>query len=184
MTRLFESYTKTIKPELLKELGYRNIFQVPRLEKVVINVGVGEAKDNQKLLEEVIANLTKISGQKPVITRAKKSIAGFKIRAGQTVGLRVTLRRDRMYDFVDKLVTITLPRVRDFRGLSAKGFDGKGNYNLGIKEQMIFPEIHFDDINKSHGMNITVVTTAQSDAAGKALLSRLGFPFEKEQGAK
>lgn len=182
MTRLREAYNQTIRPALGTELQLANRFQVPRLEKVIINVGVGDAKDNQKFLDEVVANVTKIAGQKPVITKAKQSIAGFKIRAGQPVGLRVTLRGDRMYDFIDKLVTISLPRVRDFRGLPIKGFDGHGNYNLGIREQSIFPEIHFDLVNKVHGMNLTIVTTAQDDEQALALLRHLGFPFEK-QGA-
>lgn len=179
MTRLREAYNQTIRAELGNELTLKNRFQVPRLEKVVINVGTGEARDNQKLMEEIVANVTKIAGQKPVITRAKKSIAGFKVRAGQPVGVRVTLRGDHMYDFIDKLVNITLPRVRDFRGLPLKGFDGHGNYNLGVREQSIFPEIHFDLMNKVHGMNITVTTTAKTDEQAQALLRRLGFPFEK-----
>lgn len=180
MTRLRESYNTKIRQTLADELSLKNRFQVPRLEKVVINVGVGDAKDNQKNLEEIVDNLTKIAGQKPVVTRAKQSIAGFKIRAGQPVGVRVTLRGERMYDFIDRLVTLTLPRVRDFRGLSLKGFDGHGNYNLGIREQAIFPEIHFDDVRKVHGMNITVTTTARTDEQALALLRHLGFPFEKE----
>lgn len=180
MTRLREAYNKTIQTALGQELGLKNRFQVPRLEKVVINVGVGDAKDNKKAVEEIVKNIGTITGQKPVITKAKKSIAGFKIRAGQPIGVRVTLRDDRMFDFIDKLVSITLPRVRDFRGLSTKGFDGKGNYNLGIKEHIIFPEIHFDQVEKNHGLNITVVTTASTNAQALALLTHLGFPFEKE----
>lgn len=180
MTRLREAYNKTIQAELSSELNLANRYQVPKLEKVVINVGVGDAKDNKKSIEEVVKNLATITGQKPVVTKAKKSIAGFKIRAGQPIGARVTLRDDRMYDFIDKLVTITLPRVRDFRGLSLKGFDGKGNYNLGIKEHIIFPEIHFEQVEKNHGLNITVVTTAENDEQAIALLKKLGFPFEKE----
>ncbi len=181
MTRLREAYNSTILPALRQELSLSNRFEVPRLEKVIVNIGVGEAKDNQKMLEEITANLAKIAGQKPVVTKAKKSIAGFKIRAGQSVGLRVTLRGDRMYDFVDKLVNVSLPRVRDFRGLAAKGFDGHGSYNLGVREQSIFPEIHFDLVNKVHGMNITVTTSASTDAQGLALLRHLGFPFEKDK---
>lgn len=179
MTRLREAYNTKIRPALSESLALSNQLQVPRLEKVVINVGVGEAKDNQKMVEEVVANLAKITGQKPVITKARHSIAGFKIRAGQIVGARITLRGDRMYDFLDKLVNIALPRVRDFRGLSLKGFDGHGNYNLGLREHILFPEIHFDLVNKIHGMNITVVTTAQNDQQAEALLRQLGFPFEK-----
>jgi large subunit ribosomal protein L5 len=180
MTRLAEIYTKSIVKPLMEELSITNIHQAPRLDKVVINVGVGDAKDNQKHLEEVVGNLTKITGQKPVITRAKQSIAGFKIRAGQPIGVRVTLRGDRMYDFIDRLVNIALPRLRDFRGLSRNGFDGHGNYNLGVKEQVIFPEIHFDLAERIHGLNVTVVTNAKNDQAATALLEKLGFPFEKE----
>lgn len=180
MTRLQEAYNSTILPTLLEQLSLKNRWQAPRLVKVVINVGVGDAKENQKGLEAAIANMTKITGQKPVVTKAHQSIAGFKIRAGQPIGLRVTLRGDRMYDFVDKLVNVALPRLRDFRGLSVKGFDGRGNYNLGIKEHIIFPEIQFDLVEKMHGMNVTIVTTAQDDTQGRALLDQLGFPFEKE----
>ena len=180
MTRLREAYNSTIRPALITELALTNAHQAPQLEKVVINVGVGDAKDNQKMLEDVVSNLTKIAGQKPTVTRAKTSIAGFKIRAGQPVGVRVTLRGERMYDFIDKLVTITLPRVRDFRGLPRKAFDGKGNYNLGLREQIIFTEIHYDLVNKVHGMNITITTSAETDAQAEALLRQLGFPFEKE----
>jgi large subunit ribosomal protein L5 len=180
MTRLREAYNKTIQKSLGESLGLKNRYQIPALEKVIINIGVGEAKDNQKLLDEIINNLTIIAGQKPVVTKAKTSIAGFKIRTGQSVGVRVTLRGDRMYDFLDKLVSITFPRVRDFRGLSLKSFDGNGNYNIGLREQSIFPEIHFDLVNKVHGMNITITTSAKTDEQAKALLTQLGFPFEKE----
>ncbi len=179
MTRLRQQYQQTILAELMTELNLKNRWQTPRLEKVIINVGVGDAKDSQKLFEEVTKNLAKISGQKPVVTKAKKSIAGFKIRAGQPVGVRVTLRGERMYDFLDKLTAIALPRLRDFRGLSLKGFDGHGNYNLGVTEQVIFPEIPFDAVQKIHGLNITVVTTAANDEQARALLSKLGLPFEK-----
>lgn len=180
MTRLREAYNQKIGTTLREKLGLKNQFQIPRLEKVIINVGVGDAKDNQKQMAEVVENLAKITGQKPVITKAKKSIAGFKIRAGQPIGVRVTLRSDRMYDFIDKLVSIALPRFRDFRGLAKKGFDGNGNYNLGIKEQVLFPEIHFDQVEKMHGLNVTIVTTAETDEQALALLTELGFPFEKE----
>lgn len=180
MTRLREAYNKTIQKTLGESLGLKNRYQIPKLEKVVINIGAGEAKDNKKLLDEIVNNLTIIAGQKPVVTKAKTSIAGFKIRTGQSVGVRVTLRGDRMYDFLDKLVSITFPRVRDFRGLSTKSFDGNGNYNIGLKEQSIFPEIHFDLVNKIHGMNITITTSAKTDEQAKALLTQLGFPFEKE----
>lgn len=180
MTRLKELYNKTVKAKLAEDLSIKNVMALPRLQKVVINVGVGEAKDNQKSLDEVIENIKQIAGQRPSVTKARKSIAGFKVRAGQPVGLRVTLHGDRMYDFIDKLVSITLPRVRDFRGLSLSGFDGSGNYNLGIREHTIFPEIHFDTVNRIHGMNITVVTSAKDDKQAEALLTQLGFPFEKE----
>lgn len=179
MTRLRELYNKNVKTELASVLGLSNLNQIPALVKVVINIGVGEAKDNQKLLDEIINNVTIIAGQKPVVTKAKISIAGFKIRAGQPIGLRVTLRGDRMYDFIDKLISITFTRIRDFRGLSLKSFDGHGNYNIGLKEQSIFPEIHFDLVNKIHGMNITITTSAQTDEQALALLKQLGFPFEK-----
>ena len=180
MTRLKELYTTTLQPALTQELTLKNIFQAPRLEKVILNVGIGEAKDQTKVLEEIVANITKITGQKAVVTKAHKSIAGFKIRAGQSVGVRVTLRGERMYDFLDKLINIALPRLRDFRGLSRKGFDGKGNYNLGVREQIIFPEIHFDAVEKVHGMNISIVTTAQTNEQAEKLLAKLGFPFEKQ----
>ncbi len=180
MTRLRQAYNQTISPALQQELQLGNRFQVPRLEKVIINVGVGEARENQKFLEDVVSNLTKITGQKPVVTKARQSIAGFKLRAGQPVGVRVTLRGDRMYDVIDKLVNVALPRLRDFRGLSLNGFDGHGNYNLGVREQIIFPEIQFDLVNKIHGMNITVVTTAATDELALPLLRQLGFPFAKD----
>lgn len=179
MTRLREIYNETIRPSLLQDLELTNPFEAPKLEKVVINVGVGDAKDNQKGQTEISENLKKITGQQPVLTKAKKSIAGFKIRTGQPIGLRVTLRADKMYDFLDKLINVALPRLRDFRGLSSKGFDGHGNYNLGIKEQVIFPEIHFDLVERLHGLNITIVTDAKSDHEAQALLTKLGFPFEK-----
>lgn len=180
MTRLRQEYQTKIRPALLEQLKLSNIFQVPRLEKIVVNVGVGDAKDNQKHLDEIVANITKITGQRPVVTKAKQSIAGFKIRAGQPIGVRVTLRGERMYDFLDKLISITLPRVRDFRGLSTRAFDGHGNYNLGVREHAIFPEIQFDDIRQTHGMNITITTTAKTDEQGEALLRSFGFPLEKE----
>lgn len=179
MTRLHENYQQSIRPALQEELTLANPFQVPRLEKVVINVGVGDAKDNQKNIQEIMANISKITGQQPVITKAKQSIAGFKIRQGQPVGVRVTLRDKRMYDFIDKLVNIALPRLRDFRGLSRKGFDGHGNYNLGVREHIIFPEIHFDDVEKVHGLTITIVTTGKTNEATEQLLRKIGFPFEK-----
>ncbi len=180
MTRLFEQYNQTIQPALREELNLTNQFQVPRLVKVVINVGFGGAKDDKKSFDEILANIAKITGQKAVVTTAKKSIAGFKIRAGQPIGARVTLRGDKMYDFLDKLINVALPRLRDFRGLAMTGFDKHGNYNLGVKEQIIFPEIHFDLVEKIHGLNVTVVTSAPNDSQAQALLVKLGFPFEKQ----
>lgn len=182
MNRLRQAYNETIRSILVKELSMTNIHQAPQIEKVVINVGVGDAKDNQKNLDEIIGHVTAMTGQKPVITKAKKSIAGFKIRTGQPIGVRVTLRGDRAYDFIDKLVNVALPRLRDFRGLSLKGFDGHGNYNLGIKEQVIFPEIQFDAVNKVHGLNVTIATSAKTDETATALLKQFGFPFAKPTG--
>lgn len=183
MNRLRQAYQETIAPALSEELGLKNRLALPRLEKVVLNVGVGSLKDQAKVVEEIADNLAKITGQKPVSAKAKQSIAGFKVRAGQTVGLRVTLRGERMYDFIDKLVNVALPRLRDFRGLARKGFDGHGNYNLGVKEHTIFPEIQFDDVNRIHGLNITVVTTAKADQPAEALLRRFGLPFPDTSGA-
>jgi len=177
MNRLREAYQHTIAPALAEELNLKNRLALPRLTKVVINVGVGSIKDQPKVIEEIAATLAKITGQKPVVAKAKQSIAGFKVRTGQTIGLRTTLRGERMYDFIDKLINVALPRLRDFRGLNPKGFDGNGNYNLGVKEHIIFPEIHYDDVNKIYGMNVTIVTTAKTDAQAEALLRRLGFPF-------
>ena len=178
MSQLKEFYEKEAVPALIKAFDYKNIMQVPRLEKVVLNMGLGEAVQNIKLLDGAAEELKIIAGQKPVITRAKKSIAAFKLREGMPIGCMVTLRRGHMYDFFYKLVNIALPRVRDFRGLSAKAFDGRGNYSLGIKEQMIFPEIDFDKIDRIKGLNITVVTSAKTDEEGKELLRILGMPFK------
>lgn len=175
--RLQIHYTKVIVPKLLKELGYTNIHQVPRLEKIVVNRGLGEASQNAKALESSIAEISAITGQRPVITRAKKAIASFKIRKGMPVGLMVTLRRDRMYAFLDRLINIALPRIRDFRGVSPKSFDGRGNYTLGIREQLIFPEINYDSVDKLRGMDISIVTTAKTDEEGRALLREFGMPF-------
>jgi large subunit ribosomal protein L5 len=170
-------YEKEIISQLMQSFGYKNIMQVPRLEKIVLNMGLGEAIHNIKLLDSAAEEMALISGQKPIITRAKKSIAAFKVREGMPIGCSVTLRRGKMYDFFSRLVNIALPRVRDFRGVSGKAFDGRGNYSLGIKEQIIFPEIDYDKIDRIKGMNITVVTTAQSDKEGKELLKLLGMPF-------
>lgn len=179
MNRLKERYENEIKNELFKKFEYSSTMQVPAIEKVVINIGVGDAVNNSKLLDESVAELEAISGQKPVITRAKKAIAGFKLREGVPIGTKVTLRGEKMYDFLDKLVSISLPRVRDFRGVSADSFDGRGNYTLGVKEQLIFPEINFDKVNKTRGMDIVIVTTANTDEEARELLTQLGMPFKK-----
>ncbi|AAM25423.1 MAG: 50S ribosomal protein L5 [Caldanaerobacter subterraneus] len=179
MSRLREKYEKEVVPALMERFGYKNIMQVPKLEKVVINIGVGEAKENPKALEAAMNDLMMISGQKPVITRAKKSISNFKIRKGMPIGVKVTLRRERMYEFLDKLFNIALPRVRDFKGVSPNSFDGRGNYALGVREQLIFPEIDYDKIDKVRGMDIIIVTTAKTDEEAKALLELLGMPFAK-----
>ena len=178
MTRLYDRYTNEAIPALKKEFGYTNPMQVPRIEKVVLNVGLGEAVSNAKLIEVVCNEIGAITGQKPVVTKARKSIASFKLRQGMPIGVTVTLRRDRMYEFLDRLMNI-LPRVRDFRGVSSKAFDGKGNYTLGIKEHIIFPEIAIDKIEKVYGMNICVVTSARTDDEARSLLKYLGMPFKK-----
>ena len=177
MARLKDVYQTEIVPKLREAFGYKNIMQVPRLEKIVLNIGLGEAIQNIKLLDSAVEELAQIAGQKPVITRAKKSIAAFKLRTGMPIGCMVTLRRRHMFDFFDKLVNVALPRVRDFRGVSGKAFDGRGNYTLGIREHIIFPEIDYDKIDQIKGMNVTIVTSAQSDAEGKELLKLLGMPF-------
>lgn len=177
MARLKEVYTKEIIPQLMKEFGYKNVMQVPKLEKIVINMGLGEAIQNVKILDSAADEIATISGQKAVITKAKKSIASFKLRQGMPIGCMVTLRKDRMYEFIDRLMNISLPRVRDFKGVSAKGFDGRGNYSLGIKEQLIFPEIDYDKVDKVKGLNISIVTTAKTDEEGRALLKIMGMPF-------
>jgi large subunit ribosomal protein L5 len=177
MARLKELYNKEIMPQLMKEFGYRNVMQAPRLEKIVINMGLGEAIQNIKILDSAVEELAAIAGQKPVITKAKKSIASFKLRQGMPIGCVVTLRRDRMFEFLDRLLNVSLPRVRDFKGVSGKGFDGNGNYSLGVKDQLIFPEINYDKVEKIKGMNITIVTSARNDEEGKALLRLMGMPF-------
>jgi large subunit ribosomal protein L5 len=178
-SRIHEFYRQECVPRMMQEFRYKSPMQVPRLEKIVINLGMGEAIQNIKLLESASAELAAIAGQKPVITRAKRSIAAFKLREGMPIGCMVTLRKQRMFDFFDKLVNVVLPRVRDFRGLSDKSFDGRGNYTLGIREQIIFPEIDYDKIDKIKGMNITIVTTAPTDEEGKQLLTLMGMPFKK-----
>ena len=177
MNRLQERYEKEVVPAMMEKFGYKNIMEVPKLEKIVINMGVGEAKDNQKVLESAVSDLQIIAGQKPVLTRAKKSVANFKIRENMALGCKVTLRKTNMYEFVDKLVSIALPRVRDFRGVSAKAFDGRGNYSLGIKEQLIFPEIEYDKVDKVRGMDIIFVTSTNTDEEARELLRFLGMPF-------
>jgi large subunit ribosomal protein L5 len=177
--RMRERFRTTVVPALMKERGYSNPFQVPRLEKVVINMGVGEGKENPKVLDFATADLQAIAGQRPVITRAKKSIANFKLRENVPIGCKVTLRGPRMYEFLDRLVNVALPRVRDFKGVPPKGFDGRGNYNMGLKEQVIFPEIEYDKVDKVRGMDITMVTTARTDEEAKALLTHLGVPFRE-----
>ena len=178
MARLKEIYKKEVVPALIKQFGYKSTMQVPRLTKIVLNMGVGEAVADKKILENAVGDMTKLSGQKPVITKAKKSIGVWKIRTGYPIGCMVTLRQDRMYEFLDRLVSIALPRVRDFRGVSARSFDGRGNFNLGVKEQIIFPEIEYDKIDALRGMNITIATTAKTDAEARALLAAFKFPFK------
>ena len=177
MDRLQEKYAKEVAPELTKKFGYKNVMQLPKLEKVIINMGVGEAVGNPKALDAAVSDLTLIAGQKPIVTRAKKSIATWKIRQGMPIGAKVTLRGTRMYQFLDKFMNVALPRVRDFHGVSAKAFDGRGNYSVGLKEQLIFPEIDYDKIDNVRGMNVVIVTTAKTDEEARALLSLLGMPF-------
>jgi large subunit ribosomal protein L5 len=177
MARLQQTYRETIAPDLMKQFGYSSVMEVPRITKITLNMGVGEAIGDKKLLDLATADLIKIAGQKPVSTKARKAIAGFKIRAGYPIGCMVTLRGNRMYEFLDRLVTIALPRVRDFRGISGRAFDGRGNYNLGVKEQIIFPEIEYDTVDKVRGLNISIATTAKSDDEAKALLTAFRFPF-------
>ena len=178
--RLKEHYKKTVVPALTKEFGYRNVMAVPKLEKISVNIGLGEATQTPKLLDGAVSELGLITGQRPVITKAKKSVAAFKLRAGMSIGCAVTLRGDRMYEFLDRLVNVTLPRVRDFRGVSSKSFDGRGNYTLGLKDQLIFPEIDYNKVEKLKGMNVCITTTARSDAEGLALLKHLGMPFRNQ----
>ena len=181
MARLKEKYREEIVPELMKEFGYSNVMEAPKLQKIVVNVGLGEAISNAKALESAVSDLTAITGQRPVVTRAKKSIAAFKLRAGMPVGATVTLRGPRMYEFFDRLVAITLPRIRDFRGVSPNSFDGRGNYTLGLQEQIAFPEIDYDKIDKSRGLELSLVTSAKTDEEGRRLLSLLGMPFARTE---
>jgi len=179
MSRLRQKFENEIKKSMSEKFNYTSVMQVPKIDKIVINMGLGEAVSNSKILDEAVAELAQITGQKPVITRAKKSIAGFRLREGMPIGCKVTLRGERMYDFLDKLVSISLPRVRDFRGVSKKSFDGRGNYTLGVKEQLIFPEIDFDKVSKVRGMDIVIVTTANTDEEARELLTQFGMPFQK-----
>lgn len=180
MNRMKDLYANTVVSTLMKQFNYTSVMQVPRIDKIVVNMGVGDAVANPKLLDEAVVELQAITGQKAVITKAKKSIANFKLREGMPIGAKVTLRGERMYAFLDKLVNVSLPRVRDFRGVSSEAFDGRGNYTLGVKEQLIFPEISYDKVNKVRGMDIVIVTTAKNDEEGRALLTTLGMPFTKK----
>ena len=179
MSRLKDLYSNEIKDAMVKKFGYKNVMQIPKLDKIVINMGVGEARENAKVLDGAVRDMSIISGQKPVVTKAKKSIANFKLREGMNIGCKVTLRGDRMYEFTDRLVNIALPRVRDFRGVNPNAFDGRGNYALGIKEQLIFPEIEYDKVDKVRGMDIIFVTTAETDEEARELLTLFGMPFKK-----
>ena len=184
MSRLKQLYKDQVVDALVKQFNYTSVMQAPKIDKIVVNMGVGDAIANPKALEDAVAELTQIVGQKPVITKAKKSIANFKLREGMSIGCKVTLRGDNMYAFLDKLVNVSLPRVRDFRGVSSDAFDGRGNYTLGIKEQLIFPEINYDKVNRVRGMDIVIVTTAKTDEEGRALLSQMGMPFTKKAGGE
>jgi large subunit ribosomal protein L5 len=179
MTRMKEQYQKEIAPALMKKFSYKSVMQIPRLNKIVINVGTGEAKESSKVIDSAMSDIAAITGQQPVVTTAKKSVANFKLRAGMKIGIKVTLRGDRMYEFLDRLFNVALPRVRDFRGINPNSFDGRGNYNMGIKEQLIFPEIEYDKIDKVRGMDICFVTTAKTDEESRELLTLLGAPFAK-----
>ncbi|MBT0960962.1 50S ribosomal protein L5 [Denitromonas iodatirespirans] len=178
MARLQDFYKETVVPGLVKQFGYKSVMEVPRITKITLNMGVGEAVGDKKILEFAVGDMAKVAGQKPVVTRARKSIAGFKIRDGYPIGCMVTLRGPRMFEFLDRFVTVALPRVRDFRGIASKGFDGRGNYNVGVKEQIIFPEIEYDKVDALRGMNISITTTAKTDAEARALLAAFKFPFK------
>ena len=177
MARLKEKYNAEVAPALMKQFGYKSVMQIPKIDKVVVNVGCGEARENAKILENVVGDLSKITGQKPIITRARKSVANFKVREGETVGVKVTLRGDKMWEFIDRLFNVALPRVRDFRGINPNSFDGRGNYAMGLKEQLIFPEIEYDKVDKIRGMDICICTTATTDEEAKELLTMVGAPF-------
>jgi len=180
MSRLLERYRREIVPELMREFGYKNVMQVPRMEKVVVNIGLGEALQNARALDAASQDLAAITGQRPVITRAKRSVASFRLRAGMAIGAMVTLRGVRMYDFFDKLVNVTLPRIRDLRGVSPNSFDGRGNYSLGLEEQVVFPEINYDKVDRIRGLQVTIVTTARTDDEGRRLLELMGMPFARQ----
>ena len=179
MARLKDTYEKEVAPALMKKFGYKSVMQIPKLDKIVVNVGCGEARDNPKIIEAVVTDLTQITGQKPVLCKAKKSVANFKLREGMTIGSKVTLRGDRMYEFLDRLFNLALPRVRDFRGINPNSFDGSGNYSMGVKEQLIFPEIDYDKIDKVRGMDICFITTAKTDEEARELLALMGAPFAR-----
>lgn len=181
MARLRDKYQEDVVPSLMSEFGYSNVMQAPKLQKIVVNIGLGEAVQNAKAIDAAVGDLTAITGQKPVVTRAKKSIAAFKLRAGMPIGAMVTLRGERMYEFLDRLIAISLPRVRDFRGVSPNSFDGRGNYTLGLREQLLFPEIEYDKIDKTRGLEMSFVTTARTDEEGRRLLALLGMPFAKKE---
>ncbi|MBM4189103.1 MAG: 50S ribosomal protein L5 [Betaproteobacteria bacterium] len=178
MARFKEFYKETVVSQMMSTFGYKSIMQVPRIEKITLNMGVGEAVGDKKILDFAVGDMTKIAGQKPVVTKARKSIAGFKIRDGYPIGCKVTLRREQMFEFLDRLVTVAIPRIRDFRGIGGKGFDGRGNFNMGVREQIIFPEIEYDKVDALRGMNITITTTAKTDAEARALLAAFKFPFK------
>lgn len=179
MARLQEYYKETVVPQLKEQLGIDNVMEVPKITKITLNMGVGEAVNDKKVIEQAVADMTVIAGQKALPTKARKSVASFKIRDGYPIGCKVTLRRERMYEFLDRLVSIAIPRIRDFRGLSAKGFDGRGNYNMGVQEQIVFPEVDYDNVDAVRGMNISITTTARNDEQGQALLDAFSFPFKK-----
>lgn len=179
MNRLQEKYQNSVRAELQKQFNYSSSMEIPKIEKIVLNMGVGDATSNSKVLDDAVAEMTRIAGQKPVVTKAKKSIATFKLREGMPIGCKATLRGERMYEFLDKLISIALPRVRDFRGISADAFDGRGNYTLGVKEQLIFPEINFEEVKKIRGLDVVIVTTAKTDEEGRALLKLMGMPYKK-----
>ena len=179
MNRLQEKYQNSVRAELQKQFNYTSSMEIPKIEKIVLNMGVGDATSNSKVLDDAVAEMTRITGQKPVVTKAKKSIATFKLREGMPIGCKATLRGERMYEFLDKLISIALPRVRDFRGISADAFDGRGNYTLGVKEQLIFPEINFEEVKKIRGLDVVIVTTAKTDEEGRALLKLMGMPYKK-----